>query len=62
VCPTPESGSGPGFPRDERAESELLAGLPFTYVELVDLEAFRQVTLIATDVNLIPKGMVEVLR
>jgi hypothetical protein len=55
---------GAGFPRDERAESELLAGLPFINAELVDLEAFRQFTerTFATDVNLIPKGMVEVIR
>jgi hypothetical protein len=53
---------GPGFPRDQRAESELLAGLPFINLELVDLEGFRQLTerTFATDVNLIPKGMLEV--
>jgi hypothetical protein len=55
---------GPGFPRDQRAESELLAGLPFINLELVDLAGFRQFTerTFATDVNLIPKGMLEVSR
>jgi hypothetical protein len=53
---------GPGFPRDPKAESELLAGLPFINLELVDLEAFHQFTesTFATDVNLIPEGMLEV--
>jgi hypothetical protein len=53
---------GPGFPHDAHAESELLAGLPFINLELVDQEAFRQFTekTFATDVNLIAKGMLEV--
>jgi hypothetical protein len=53
---------GADFPRDAAAETELLAGLPFINLELVDLEAFRQFTekTFATDRNLIPKGMVEV--
>src|SRR5438309_6778510 len=33
---------GPGFPADAAAEAELLSGLPFINLELVDLEAFRQ--------------------
>lgn len=51
-----------GFPRDPTAETELLAGLPFIKMELVDLEGFRQFTerTFATDRNLVPKGMVEV--
>jgi hypothetical protein len=54
---------GPGFPHDAAAEAELLAGLPFINMELVDPEAFRQFTerTFATDRNLVPKGMVEVL-
>jgi hypothetical protein len=53
---------GPDFPRDAAAEAELLAGLPFINLELVDLEAFQQLTerTFATDRNLVPKGMVEV--
>ena len=54
---------GPDFPHDAAAEAELLAGLPFINVELVDPEAFRQFTerTIATDRNLVPKGMIEVV-
>jgi len=53
---------GPDFPRDAEAEVELLAGLPFINLELVDLEGFQQFTerTFATDRNMIPKGMVEV--
>jgi hypothetical protein len=53
---------GPGFPRDAAAEAELLAGLPFVTLDLVDAEAFRQFTerTFATDRNLVPKGMLEV--
>ena len=54
---------GPDFPRDSAAEAELLTGLPFISLELVDLEAFQQLTerTFATDRKLIPKGMVEVV-
>jgi len=54
---------GPGFPRDVAAESELLAGIPFINMELVDEDAFEQFTqnTFATDRDLIPKGLVEVL-
>jgi hypothetical protein len=54
---------GPGFPRDTAAEAELLAGLPFINMELVSLEAFQQFTerTFATDRNLVPKGMLEIL-
>ena len=54
---------GPDFPRDATAEAELLAGLPFVNIELVDMEAFLQFTekTFATDRNLVPKGMVEVI-
>src|SRR5207249_693678 len=53
---------GSGFPLDPGAEAELLAGLPFINMELVDPEAFRQFTerTYATDRNLVPKGMLEV--
>ncbi|HEV3257352.1 MAG TPA: hypothetical protein VG013_10765 [Gemmataceae bacterium] len=53
---------GPDFPRDAAAEAELLAGLPFINMELVDLQGFQQFTerTFATDRNLVPKGMVEV--
>jgi hypothetical protein len=52
----------PGFPHDPGAEAELLAGLPFINMELVDGEAFRRFTerIFATDRNLVPKGMLEV--
>jgi hypothetical protein len=53
---------GADFPRDATAEAELLAGLPFINLELVDAEGFQQFTerTFATDRDLIPKGMVEV--
>ena len=54
---------GPDFPHDTVAESELLAGLPFVNLELVDPRAFQQFTerTFATDRNLVTKGMVEVI-
>jgi len=54
---------GPDFPHDTAAEAELLAGLPFINMELVDPRAFQQFTerTFATDRNLVPKGMVEVV-
>jgi hypothetical protein len=54
---------GADFPRDAEAETELLAGLPFINLELVDAEGFQQFTekTFATDRNLVPKGMVEVI-
>jgi len=53
---------GTDFPRDAAAEAELLAGLPFINMELVEQLAFQQFTerTFASDRNLIPKGMVEV--
>ena len=53
----------PGFPHDSAAGVELLAGLPFINMELVDLEAFHQFTVktFATDRDLVPKGMIEVI-
>jgi hypothetical protein len=54
---------GSDFPWDATAETELLAGLPFINMELVDQAAFEQFTerTFATDRNLVPKGMVEVI-
>ncbi len=54
---------GPDFPHDTAAEAELLAGLPFINMELVDPRAFQQFTerTFATDRNMVPKGMVEVV-
>jgi hypothetical protein len=53
---------GSDFPRDAAAEVELLAGLPFINLELVDVEGFEHLTerTFATDRNMIAKGMVEV--
>jgi hypothetical protein len=55
---------GPGFPQDENAEEELLGGLPFVNMELVDQQAFEQFTqkTFATDRDLVPKGMIEVVQ
>ncbi|MFH1918473.1 MAG: hypothetical protein ABIP48_01105 [Planctomycetota bacterium] len=55
---------GEGFPRDEAAEAELLSGLPFVNMELVDQEAFGQFTekTFATDRDLVRKGMIEVMQ
>ena len=52
-----------GFPVDESAAMELLGGLPFINMELVDQEAFDHFTqkTFATDRNLVPKGMIEVI-
>jgi hypothetical protein len=54
---------GPRFPLDAEAEAELVAGLPFINLELVDAAAFQQLTerTFATDRDLEPKGMVEVI-
>ena len=54
---------GPDFPRDAAVEEELLAGLPFINIELVDSAAFQQFTerTFASNRNLVPKGMVEIV-
>jgi len=54
---------GSGFPHDKFAEVELLSGLPFINMELVDQAAFSQFTkhTFATDRNLVPKGLIEVM-
>jgi hypothetical protein len=53
-----------GFPRDPQAEAELLVGLPFINLEMVDLDGFRQFTerTFATDRDFIPKGMLEICK
>jgi hypothetical protein len=53
---------GEGFPVDEAAAAELLDGIPFINLELVDAEAFRVFTerTFATDRESVPKGMIEV--
>jgi uncharacterized protein DUF6932 len=54
---------GPGFPKDRAAEAELLRGLPFLDISLVDdadLDYFVS-RFYAFDRTREPKGMVEVL-
>jgi hypothetical protein len=55
--------TGPGFPRDAAAESQLLAGLPFLEIQIVARKAFdvfvREV--FSLDRDDVPKGMVEVI-
>jgi hypothetical protein len=52
----------PSFPHDAAEEVELIAGLPFINIALVDSEAFRTFTepVFATDRNRVPKRMREV--
>jgi hypothetical protein len=54
---------GPRFPQDSGAESELLVGLPFLEIALVDQEAFTLLTetFFSTDRQYIKKGMIEVV-
>jgi hypothetical protein len=58
----PWSPTRPGYRRNG-VEAELLAGLPFVNMELVDQEAFQQFTerIFATDGDLVPKGTIEVV-
>lgn len=55
--------TGPDFPRDRIAEKEILAGLPFLQIALIGQEDFDYMvdTVFATDRQLIPKGVVEVM-
>jgi hypothetical protein len=55
---------GPGFPRDQAAEAELLAGLPFLEMNLVNQADFDLLVekFFATDRESIPKGMVEIVQ
>jgi len=52
-----------GFPKDKAAEAELLAGLPFLEIHLVNQADFDLLVerFFATDRHSVPKGMVEVI-
>jgi hypothetical protein len=52
-----------GFPRDKAAEVELIGGLPFLELSLVNQADFDMLVdkFFATDRHLVPKGMVEVI-
>ena len=54
---------GPGFPKDQRAEEELIQGLPFLDINLVRQDGWDELvdTVFATDRRLCPKGMIEVV-
>jgi hypothetical protein len=53
-----------GFPRDKAAETELLAGLPFLEMNLVNQADFAVLVekFFATDRHSVRKGMVEVIQ
>lgn len=53
----------PSYPRDREAEKELLDGLPFLEIQLVRQARFDMLVgqFFATDRQMQPKGMVEVL-
>jgi hypothetical protein len=55
---------GPHFPDDASAAKELMDGLPFLDLELVESSEFSLLTeqIFATDRNGVPKGLVEVIR
>ena len=55
---------GVGFPQDKAAEAELLAGLPFLVIDLVNQADFDVLVkkFFATDRHSVPKGMVEVIQ
>ena len=52
-----------GFPRDQSVEAELVGGLPFLEMNLVNQADFDVLveTFFATDRHLVNKGMVEVI-
>ena len=54
---------GPGFPKDASAEQEILTGLPFLHVELVEDAEFRSYVevVFGTDRHLTRKGLIEVI-
>jgi hypothetical protein len=54
--------AGPSFPRDAEAEQELLDGLPFIELKVVEDQEFVVLVeqLFATDRREVPKGMIEV--
>ena len=55
--------TGPGFPQDAVAEADLLAGLPFMEIQLVEQDAFEYLAerFFAVDRDGVAKGMVEVV-
>ena len=55
---------GSGFPQDQVAEAELLSGLPFLELSLVNQADFRMLVdeFFATDRHSVAKGMVEVVQ
>jgi hypothetical protein len=55
--------TGIGFPRDIEAENDIINGLPFLEIQLVNQEGFDFMveTMFATDRDTIPKGMVEII-
>ena len=55
---------GLDFPRDTSAQEELSIGLPFINMELAEQKAFDKFTeaIFAKDRDLVPKGMIEVIR
>jgi hypothetical protein len=54
---------GAGFPQNQAAETELLAGLPFLEMHLVNEADFNLLVenVFATDRHAVPKGMMEVI-
>jgi hypothetical protein len=52
-----------GFPRDIEAEGNIINGLPFLEIQIVNQEGFDFFveTVFATDRDTIPKGMVEII-
>ena len=55
---------GTGFPQDQAAEAELVAGLPFLELSLVNEADFNVLVdeFFATDRHSVAKGMVEVVQ
>ena len=55
---------GSGFPRDPSAEAELLAGLPFLELSLVNQADFELLvgSFFATDRHSVSKGMLEIIQ
>jgi len=55
--------TGQGYPRDQIADREILAGLPFLEIAVVKQDAFNFLvdTMYATNRQQIPKGVVEVI-
>ena len=53
---------GPDFPHDEAAAAELLGGLPFLDISIVNQKGFDEFveSVFATDRRARPKGMIEV--